>query len=119
MAELLDVYWASKSGFKANLKMALLTLAASRCKIVDLNGDGKLDLIFANRSGTGSHDTVSYVYWGDSRGLSSERRLELPTRGAAGIAVGDLDRDGKADLVFANKEDGTAGNPTDRSDLLG
>ena len=107
------VYWASKSGFKANRRLALPTLAASRCAVVDLNGDGKLDLIFANRSGAGSHDTVSYVYWGDIRGLSSERRLELPTHGASGIAVGDLDRDGKADLVFANKEDGTAGRPTD------
>ena len=107
------VYWASKSGFKANRRLALPTLAASRCAIVDLNADGKSDLIFANRSGSGSHDTVSYVYWGDSRGLTPERRLELPTHGASGIAVGDLDRDGKPDLVFANKEDGTAGSPTD------
>lgn len=107
------VYWASKSGFKANRRLALPTLAASRCAIADLNGDAKSDLVFANRSGAGSHETVSYVYWGDSRGLSPERRLELPTQGAAGIAVGDLDRDGKIDLVFANKEDGTAGSPTD------
>jgi hypothetical protein len=107
------VYWASKSGLKANRRLALPTLAASRCAVVDLNGDGKLDVVFANRSGAGSHETVSYVYWGDSRGLSPERRLELPTQGASGIAVGDLDRDGKPDLVFANKEDGTAGSPTD------
>jgi FG-GAP-like repeat len=107
------VYWASQSGFKANRRLALPTLAASRSAVFDLNSDGKLDLIFANRSGAGSHETVSYVYWGDSRGLSPERRLELPTQGAAGIAVGDLDRDGKTDLVFANKEDGTAGSPTD------
>lgn len=107
------VYWASQSGFKANRRLALPTLAASRCAVADLNGDTKSDLIFANRSGAGSHETVSYVYWGDERGLSPERRLELPTQGAAGIAVGDLDRDGKVDLVFANKEDGTAGSPTD------
>ena len=107
------VYWASKAGFQANRRTALPTLGASRCVIANVNGDAFPDLIFANRTGTGSHDTVSYVYWGSSEGLRADRRLELPTQGAAGIAIGDLDRNGQMDLVFANKEDGTAGNPTD------
>lgn len=107
------VYWASRLGFLANRRTALPTLRTSRCEIADLNGDQSLDLIFAHRSGKGSHDTVSYIYWGGRDGLSASRRLELPTHGAAGVAAGDLDQNGEVDLVFANKEDGTAGNPTD------
>ncbi len=107
------VYWASKTGFQPNRRTALPTLATSRCVIADVNRDQQPDLIFGHRSGKGSHDTVSYIYWGGRDGLSMARRLELPTQGAAGVAVGDLDQNGEVDLVFANKEDGTAGNPTD------
>lgn len=106
-------YWSSRDGFQANRRAALPTLGASRCAIADLNRDGLSDLVFSHRSGSGSHDTVSYVYWGDPKGLQASRRLELPTLGATGIAAGDLDRDGSIELVFANKEDGTAGKPTD------
>jgi len=107
------IYWNSVDGFHPDRRTALPTLHASKCAIDDLNGDGYSDLIFANNNDGKSHKTVSYIYWGGREGFSPARRTELPTLGAAAIGIADLRREGSKDLVFINKEDGTAGGPTD------
>ena len=66
----------------------------------DLDGDGNLDAIFAN-------DGVESEFWindGEGRfthgeGISAE---SLAARNSRGVALGDLDRDGDLDAVFAN-----------------
>jgi len=82
------------------------TLAADGSR-ADLNQDGYLDLVFSNYcSGTTqtnwTYETDSYVYWGSSAGHNTANRLELPTLGASGNAVADLDEDGYLDIVFSN-----------------
>ena len=47
-----------------------------------------------------------------SQGFSRDRRQTLPTWEATGIAIGDLDSDGRTDLVFANKSDGNRQVPS-------
>ena len=43
------------------------------------------------------------MYWGSASGeLSTNRRSDIPTEGANGITVADLNRDGWLDLVFPN-----------------
>src|SRR5262245_33634625 len=71
-------------------------------EIGDFNGDGKPDLVVANER---SNDAT--VLLGDGNGGFSQARGS-PFRAGHDpndIAVGDLNRDGKLDLAFANHEE--------------
>jgi len=101
------IYWADEKGYQPNRRTAIPTENASAVSVADLNHDGYPDLVFANISDGSSHNTNSYIYWGGEMGYSAARRTDLPSLGASGVVLGDLDRDGETDLVFANKIDGT------------
>lgn len=105
------LYWGGPQGFEIRRRTTLPTLNPTHCLVDDLNGDGHLDLVFSNENDARSFHTQSYVYWGSGEGLSTSRRLELPTVGAASVGAADFDRDGKKDLVFINRIDGAAGEP--------
>ena len=68
----------------------------------DLDRDGWTDILFASSGAGDTVSTDSLVYWGDATGYRTLRRVELPTVGARDLAVGDLNRDGYTDIVFAN-----------------
>ena len=96
---------------KDGARTSLPTLEARDVAVADLNGDGFPELIFANYSeGTyGNLDVHSYVYWGSAHGYGEESRSNLQTFGAAAVAVGDLNRDGRQDLLFGNTGSGISG----------
>jgi hypothetical protein len=73
----------------------------------DLDGNGYLDIVFSNHHDDGAYRLDSYVYWGSVSGFSTDSRTALPTIGAIGNTVADLDADGFLDLVFSNFYDGT------------
>lgn len=68
-------------------------------KIVDLDADGKNDLIVTNYFNGINSELPCFVYWGESGGLST-KPTELPAIGAMDVAVLDINRDGALDLVF-------------------
>ncbi len=82
--------------------------------IADLNADGYPDIVLANALRTRGAEMKrvypfvesaainSFIYWGSAAGYNSSRRTELPTVNASAVAVGDLNRDGRPDVVFAN-----------------
>ncbi|MCB9764340.1 MAG: VCBS repeat-containing protein [Alphaproteobacteria bacterium] len=79
--------------------MLLLLILACDRPCTDLDCDGAADLVFAQ-----FHDSPeggeSTVFFGGPDGFT--RSLGLPTLGAMGAAVGDLNQDDWPDVVFAN-----------------
>ena len=104
------VLWG-KSGWSTDGALWLPTLEATDVTVADLNGDDRPDIAFANQlQGThGDLDVASYVYWGESWGYGPESRTDLQTFGATAVAVGDIDRDGRPDLLFGNSGSGIQG----------
>lgn len=99
------IFWGSKDGFDAADTTALPTLGAYGNYICDLNHDGHLDIIFANFQDIGySFEINSYIYWGSKTGFSVSRRTELPTKAACDVSVADLNKDGRLDIVFSNRQ---------------
>ena len=68
------------------------------CRIVDLDGDGYLDLIIVNSTIGVSCELLCHIYWGGPDGLTGER-TDLPTVGAYDVAALDVDGDGRLDVV--------------------
>ncbi|MDP6933141.1 MAG: FG-GAP-like repeat-containing protein, partial [Myxococcota bacterium] len=106
------IYWGSSHGYTESDRTGLPTKGANRSAVEDLDGNGYPDIVFANYydDHTASFDTSSYIYWGSSSGYSDSDRSDLPTLGASGAAIHDLDADGYPDIVFANLQDGSSGN---------
>jgi len=79
-----------------------------RVHAADLDGDGQLELVVSRYDDRVSYETNSAIFWNGLEGFSSERVTWLPTSGAVGNAVGDLDGDGRPEIVFNN----TMGGPS-------
>ena len=79
-----------------------------RVHAADLDGDGRPELIVSRYYDHVSYETDSAIFWNGPEGFSPERVTWLPTRGAVGNTVGDLDGDGRPEIVFNN----TMGGPS-------
>ncbi len=80
------------------------TFGASGVDAVDVNGDGRLDLAFAcYRDVTTSTDSLVFLQ-GANGFCGTHADYYLPTNGARAVASGDLNRDGRIDLAFANSQ---------------
>ena len=102
------IYWNSPRGFSPNRRSQIYGPGAHGVAIDDLNEDGHAELLIANYASAGTFDIHSFIYWGSSGGLQRERRTELPTSGAADVVSGDINGDGKKDVLFVNKIEGIA-----------
>ncbi|HZT31181.1 MAG TPA: VCBS repeat-containing protein [Bryobacteraceae bacterium] len=104
------VYFGGPQGdYSTERVQRLPTIGGYESCIADLNDDGYTDvLLVGSHEGDLGGTAGSYIYWGAAEGLAVARRSEVPTRGAIGCAIADLDRDGYLDLLFSNMEDNTA-----------
>lgn len=73
------------------------TVGASAVTVADLNGDGRLDLVFPLQD-IGRAE----IHWGSPAGYAAGRVTTLETNGACQAAVADLDGDGRLDLVLTS-----------------
>ena len=105
--------WSARGSYAAAMAMDPLNAGELRLGFTlpapppytDLSQDGYPDIIFVNYYDDQSYQINSYIYWGSADGFSTGRRTELPTVGARGVAVADLNNDGLLDIIFANLHD--------------
>ena len=100
------IYWGGPTGWSAANRTNLPTVGAGVVETADLDGDGYIDLVFGSHFNLATYVLDSYIYWGSSTGYSVASRTALPTIGAAGIGIADLDVDGKLDIFISNFWDG-------------
>ena len=75
---------------------------------VDLDGDGRLDVVASRYQNGKTYETESAVFWNGPDGFSDSHATWLATAGAVGCAAGDLDGDGRPEVIFNN----TMGGPS-------
>lgn len=100
------IYWGSPSGFAPYLRTDLQGFGAASVNVADLNGDGYPDLLLVNRySGTVimKGGVNSHIFWGNPHHFYSTASMtSLPSLGAYGTCVADLNDDGYPDVVLTS-----------------
>ncbi len=75
---------------------------------VDLDNDGRLDVVTTRYCGERTYESASAIFWNGPDGLAPERVTWLATTGAVGVTAADLDNDGVPEVIYNNTMRGPA-----------
>ena len=107
------IYWGqgapTNPSWSTGQRTDLPTLVTHGAAVADLNGDGRPEVIFPSYRSGSTYNVNSYIYWGQAGGpygvqYSAGARTGLPTSGAVGVAVADLNGDGRPEVIFADRK---------------
>ena len=99
-------FGAADDGFSEARRVELPTLAATDAAAADFNGDGWIDVAFANEKDNRTYDINSFIYWNGPEGFHPAARSEVQGFGSVGAQAADLNHDGRADLVLVSRNSG-------------
>jgi hypothetical protein len=100
------ITWGTSRGWSQETITTLQTVNASAVVATDIDLDGHIDVAVSQEHDGRTYDADTLVFWGNSqRGLGSVIS-RLPGHGTQSLATGDIDRDGKIDLVVTGRISG-------------
>ena len=70
--------------------------------VEDLNGNGYPDIVTSRYHDGRVYESSSAIFWNGPDGFAPDRVTWLETTGTMGCAAGDLDGDGKCEIIFNN-----------------
>lgn len=77
------IYWNGPEGFSPQRRTSLYTHGGAGSLALDFNRNGWLDLLLSNhKMSTGTHSTLSSLYWGGPDGFIPASKIEFLTHGA-------------------------------------
>lgn len=97
------IYWNDHGKFSAERRTLLPTINGRDVAVADLNGDRAPDIVFA-MAGNEAGEAGARIYWGRDGAYDAARSLFLAGEGSSAVALGDLNADGRPDLVLVNSE---------------
>jgi hypothetical protein len=101
------LFWGDEDGWGSKPDVEFDTSGASGVVAADFDNDGLVDLAFACFRNQLTTSIDSLVFRQTATGFDGGSPDDsLPTKGARGVAVGDIDGNGWKDLVFANSISG-------------
>jgi hypothetical protein len=100
------IIWNDPQGFDRRERVRLPTVDATDVRAADLDADGYPEAVFANHRAYNENNIQSFVYWNSRGTFDRGRKTMLDTRGATGLAIGDINHDDRPDIVFANSTGG-------------
>ena len=98
------VFYSNGKDFTSRKPLELPTIGAAGVSCGDLNGDGYPEIVFSNENVTNERELLSYVYWNEKGTFRFEDHTQLRTEGSMANTIGDVNGDGRPDVIFFNDE---------------
>ena len=107
------VFWNRDGRLSESDPTPLATVHARGISAGDLDGDGWPELVVSNHHSFNDLNVQSFVFWNREGKFLPAYKSMLDTRSAHGNGIGDVNGDGRPDVIFFNLEGGlrTGYNP--------